>query len=523
MSYSQNVDDFLRVCSQFKLGQLDTEASHPLTKDLSEACQSDPKKAVRLIKAVDENVLSILSSKVDSLRPLHARIKETLEAGHKIYLCGCGATGRLSLTIEFIWRSSVPKNLHDRVVSFMAGGDCALISSIEKFEDFPEFGERQLLELGFKEGDLLIGITEGGETPFVIGATEAATHHSTLEAFFVYCNPDDVLMKAAERSKHVIENKRIHKINLSVGPMALSGSTRMQASTVQMLSVGSCLLNFDREFKAVKDEIEHFTEMFGNQSIDELSKFVEKESGIYQRGEFITYETDQRFAMSILTDTTERSPTFSLSPFENDLDLTVIDNQNAVKDYSLCYLYLKGSKKSEDAWNALLLRSPRTFHWPNITDKTKAERLYGFDISENAKAKRNAYLKNQSHLFAISEDQKSHEIIFHLDGTKAIFSVKDLSLLCRHIYLKLLLNNMSTNIMGRLSRFEGNIMTWVKPSNNKLIDRSIRYVDMITQKEGKSYSYSEIARALFTELPTINSRNSIVAKTTAHLLKTQQS
>lgn len=44
----------------------------------------------------------------------------------------------------------------------MAGGDAALIKSIEDFEDHPEFAEQQLIQLGFKENDLLIGSTEGG-------------------------------------------------------------------------------------------------------------------------------------------------------------------------------------------------------------------------------------------------------------------------------------------------------------------------------------------------------------------------
>lgn len=30
--------------------------------------------------------------------------------------------------------------------------------------------------------------------------------------------------------------------------------------------------------------------------------------------------------------------------------------------------------------------------------------------------------------------------------------------------------------MGRLNRIKSNIMSWVRPSNNKLIDRAIRYV-----------------------------------------------
>ena len=42
----------------------------------------------------------------------------------------------------------------------MAGGDVALIRSIENFEDFPNYGARQLREAGFKDGDLLIGSSE---------------------------------------------------------------------------------------------------------------------------------------------------------------------------------------------------------------------------------------------------------------------------------------------------------------------------------------------------------------------------
>ncbi len=57
----------------------------------------------------------------------------------------------------------------------MAGGDSALIQSIEDFEDHPEFGERQLHNLGYnKEQDMLISSTEGGETPWVIGTAEYA-------------------------------------------------------------------------------------------------------------------------------------------------------------------------------------------------------------------------------------------------------------------------------------------------------------------------------------------------------------
>ena len=46
--------------------------------------------------------------------------------------------------------------------SFMAGGDIALVHSLEGFEDYPEYGARHLRQLGFSENDLFIGVTEGG-------------------------------------------------------------------------------------------------------------------------------------------------------------------------------------------------------------------------------------------------------------------------------------------------------------------------------------------------------------------------
>ena len=53
------------------------------------------------------------------------------------------------------------------------------------------------------------------------------------------------LCTAAERSKLVIQNPDIEKINLTVGPMAVTGSTRMQASTILLAAAGMALLSFN--------------------------------------------------------------------------------------------------------------------------------------------------------------------------------------------------------------------------------------------------------------------------------------
>lgn len=89
-------------------------------------------------------------------------VNDTLNTGGRIFVCGCGATGRLSIVLETLWRQETKEILpewSEKVVAFMAGGDAALIKSVEDFEDHPEFAQQHLVELGFQENDLLIGST----------------------------------------------------------------------------------------------------------------------------------------------------------------------------------------------------------------------------------------------------------------------------------------------------------------------------------------------------------------------------
>ena len=119
-------------------------------------------------------------------------------------MCGCGATGRLALVLETLWRQETQQTYpdwYDRTVAFMAGGDAALIKSIEDFEDHPEFACQQLVELGFNENDMLIGSTEGGETPWVIGAIWKSVELSKRKPYILYGNTDEILVENVERSR----------------------------------------------------------------------------------------------------------------------------------------------------------------------------------------------------------------------------------------------------------------------------------------------------------------------------------
>jgi len=508
---NKKAEAFLSVSSQYKLGKLITESSHPYTRNLSFLASENLPEAIAKLKELDNEVIRVLSEKKNDIFYLKEAINKTIKSGNNIYFCGCGATGRLSLTIETLWRQ-VNKGdiLENRVFSFMSGGDVALIRSIENFEDFPQYGARQLQESGFQDGDLLIGTTEGGETPFVIGAVEEAARISRRKPFFLYCNPDDILCEVAERSKRVIMNTEIEKINLTVGPMAVTGSTRMQSSTILLSVVGMALFYNESDNEYIGNEIDAFLNFWVSSDISFIGKFITLETDCYTNGEYLLYETDNLLGITVITDTTERSPTFSLFPFENALE-----KEN---NLSLCYLFMPECISSEEAWKNLLWRTPRTLEWPEINGIASRYRLLGFDFSRNVYSRREQLRKTiKQHRFKITDEQSG--IKFNLDGEEQLFIVPFSAPLFKHLVLKMIMNTHSTLIMGRLGRYEGNVMTYLRASNNKLIDRAIRYIDMLLKNKSISLSYRELCHILFEMLEITPSDQSIVMATVDEIEK----
>ena len=100
-----------------------------------------------------------------------------------------------------------------------------------------------------------------------------------------------------------------------------------------------------------------------------------------------------------------------------------------------------------------------------------------------------------------------------------MFSVAGLNPLLEQLLLKLILNTASTIIIGRLGYYEGNLMTSVYPSNSKLIDRTIRYVDFLLKTRiNEKLPYEEIAQNMFKELYKLVPGESIVLKTVDQII-----
>jgi N-acetylmuramic acid 6-phosphate (MurNAc-6-P) etherase len=358
--------DFIQNKKQFQLHSLLTEQRHPYTWNLSFVIKNNIKEGLSQIFSVDEDIsqkLGELAKDTSVFNQAAQAISQAITAGKKIYIYGCGSTGRLAKQIEStIWRpfwhklkkkkgiwdklkTSIPEDIEDRLIGEMTGGDRALISALEGFEDLELVGKLQLQDRGVARGDVVFCITEGGETSAVIGAIQAALeqyetfientgHDVKKHLYFIYNNPDDVLLPF-DRSRAVLENPSITKINLTTGPQSVTGSTRMQATTAETFVLGIIL-----EFGILELLKEHlsdeelaklgFTQKVGwkdrlldfdnirNLLIDALEKIeslTALESEVYKNRNFATYFAKNAL-ITVFIDCAERSPTFHLYPLD---------------------------------------------------------------------------------------------------------------------------------------------------------------------------------------------------------------
>ncbi len=558
-------EDFLTISEQFKLGALTTESSHPITAELSQTAKRDVSAALKLLFDVDGDVIRTYREFVDSGRAegICDTLVRALKQGGKIFFTGCGSTGRLSIQLVSIWRDywqrqkSTPRasDFEDRAFSVMAGGDFALIKAVEGFEDFTAFGKKQIGDLGVSSKDVVFAITEGGETSFVIGTAWKGVEVGA-KVYFVYNNPDDVLCKHVQRSREVIQEPKIEKINLTTGPMAITGSTRMQATTIQ-LSVMLTILEM------VLRKLMHELEPAGPGALEagvvpsqfltklmemhetlkspglltQLAKAVTLEETVYRSGHKNNYFAD-KFGIDVLTDTTERSPTYCTPPFRKFDDRTASE--------SWAYLFVS-HPETPRAWEQIIKRQPKCVEWSetevrSLVDEDKAPRTLeivskisyaelmrfkvGLDgsqyralrqgdcavgiVSEAEKASllsadgfhrrqleaaRESGAKTGVIYIGLKEslaeirkflsewDQDCIQIMLEIPRTDFLLDG------VTRVGLKTLLNTLSTCIMVRLGRVMGNYMIWVVPSNLKLIDRATRYIQKLTSLDYRSANH----------------------------------
>jgi N-acetylmuramic acid 6-phosphate etherase len=142
------------------------------------------------------------------------------EGSGRIVYCGAGASGRIGVQdgVELFPTYGWP---HERLVYLMAGGEPALIRSVEGAEDDEEGAAAQVAELELGRDDVLIAIAASGRTPYAVAAARGAREAGAL-VIGISNNPQSALADASD-----------HGIELLTGPEVVAGSTRMAAGTAQ--------------------------------------------------------------------------------------------------------------------------------------------------------------------------------------------------------------------------------------------------------------------------------------------------
>jgi N-acetylmuramic acid 6-phosphate etherase len=362
---SPQSEDYVRNKKQFQLHSLLTEQRHPKTWNLSFVLKEEVEEGLRQILSVDEDIVDKFHSLADDPAAIGYAanaVSDAIKDHKKIFIYGCGSTGRLAKQMESaIWRpfwkglkknrlwqkirAVVPEDIDDLLIGEMTGGDRALISALEGFEDLQLVGKLQLQDRGIAKGDVVFCITEGGETSSVIGAILAAldqygtgakdrTADAKTHLYFICNNPDDAI-RPFERSRSVVDNPAITKINLTTGPQAITGSTRMQAATSETFLMGIILeagihgvlkevlseneLNeagFPENFQ-LPNRLRSFGDILTSLRgvIGNIASFTRLESRTYRDKKFATYFAKQAL-LTVFIDCAERSPTFHLYPLD---------------------------------------------------------------------------------------------------------------------------------------------------------------------------------------------------------------
>jgi N-acetylmuramic acid 6-phosphate etherase len=269
-----------------------------------------------------------------------------------------------------------------------------------------------------------------------------------------------------------------------------------------MLVVGLAL-EYGRDWARARSELAAWIAFLEKDRVPALGEFIVSEADTYARGEF-TYYTAEDMAITVFTDTTERAPTFNLAAFDNP----VFDSDK----HSLTYLSIPSAATPLDSWRKLLARDPRPLEWPEVHSKTSSEYLLTFDFGQGAVGFRRKLLPlGNHHEFSILSSGRSLEFGFR--NVRRTFELSGQNALFDQLTAKMLLNMHSTLVFGRLGRFEGNLMTWVYPSNGKLVDRAARYTQILLKNRGLDFDYDSIVRAQFACKEELSPKESIVHKT----------
>lgn len=256
-----------------------TEAPNPTSAEIDALPTTE---MLQVINMADQEIPTAVEREIPNIASAVDAIVQRLEAGGRLFYVGAGTSGRLGV----LDASECPPTFNtssELVQGLIAGGDRALRHSVEKAEDDPEQGKRDLEERKFGTADALVGIAASGRTPYVLGGIQYARALGAMTVG-LSCTPNSELAQAVEIA-----------ITPVVGPEIVTGSTRMRAGTatklvLNMLSTGvmirmgyvygNFMVNVQPTNGKLTDRARRIIAAIADVSYDEASELLEKAGSV---------------------------------------------------------------------------------------------------------------------------------------------------------------------------------------------------------------------------------------------------
>ncbi|WP_347321503.1 N-acetylmuramic acid 6-phosphate etherase [Rossellomorea sp. RS05] len=199
--------------------ELGTEKVNPDTLKVDTASTGE---VLRMMNDEDHKVAEAVKKVLPVVEKVVGKVVASISSGGRLIYMGAGTSGRLGVldAVECPPTFSVGS---DVVVGLIAGGERAFVKAVEGAEDNEELGASDLAALQLSPEDTVVGIAASGRTPYVLGGLRYAREVGAVTVA-LSCNEGARISEEAE-----------HKIEVNVGPEALTGSTRLKAGTAQKL------------------------------------------------------------------------------------------------------------------------------------------------------------------------------------------------------------------------------------------------------------------------------------------------
>ena len=498
--------NFLEAEKQYRLGFVEAEQSNPKTSKLGETFKENTQKGTRLLISADMDLCALFEKTLGSEKfdAFFEDVLHALKTGGRIVISGCGSTGRLAMRIEASFRLAIKElcescneaeKLENSVLSLMTGGDYAIIRAVESFEDYIELGEMQAKELCLCENDVLVGVTATGETTSILGTARQALRDGA-KVWMVVCTKPESILGKLKRADDVYTHVNCKALYMNCGGMAVTGSTRMQSSTIEQAVISAALeLSLTEMFGGNVDK-QYLSQGFKNcieflnseDCVKQIAKQTDKETELYEKCGYVTYFANE-YLLDALSDTTERGPTFSVPPFRPqnrpDLPLSLAFVKNPLVDtrkawYNCFERVPRCVEKTKEEYAEIGIKQEDIKKIPSIG----LEALYEYKIGFEKDAERentNSFAlwigfeeDAPKEFFEASKDYKDRDtFVLCKDGTSVY---KTRLKMFHHLALKMAVNNFSTGTMAKMGKILGNYMVYINISNKKLIDRATRIV-----------------------------------------------